>query len=322
MNFPIAAKEFIIFKVFKYLTDKLMKKIFSVLFLLFLMNFSVFAQQITDANFQIFDGKGNAVSLEQIIKNINQSEVVFLGEQHDDTVAHFLQAEIFKKTVENYAQERKVALSLEMFERDAQLVLDEYLQDLITEKKFLDDSRPWGNYKTDYRPLVELAKQNKFPVIAANAPRRYVNMVSRNGRNALDKLSPTAKSWLAPLPYEKASSAYAAKFNALMGRSAEASMGLGNILDSQTLWDATMAHSIAEHLKKEQNSLIVHLNGSFHTESRLGTVEQLLRYRPNTKIIVITMRYEEDFKNFDKAKHTDLGDYIVLTDAKLPRSQR
>ena len=61
---------------------------------------------------------------------------------------------------------------MEMFERDAQIVLDEYLNDLITEKKFLDDSRPWENYKTDYRPLVEFARVNKLNVIAANAPRR------------------------------------------------------------------------------------------------------------------------------------------------------
>ena len=39
-----------------------------------------------------------------------------------------------------------------------------------------------------------------------------------------------------------------------------------------------MAHSIAEALKRQQNSLIVRLNGGFHTENRLGTVEQLFGY--------------------------------------------
>lgn len=286
------------------------------------MNVSNFAQsQISNLGFKVFDGKGNEKSIEEITKTIEQSDVVFLGEQHDDAVAHYLQLEIFKQVIEKYAKERKIALSLEMFERDTQIVLDEYLQNLITEKKFLDDSRPWGNYKTDYRPLVELAKQNKFPVIAANAPRRYVNMVSRNGRDSLNQLSSSAKSWLAPLPYEKASNAYTAKFNALMGGSPESSMGLNNILDSQTLWDATMAYSISEHLKKEKAALIVHLNGSFHTENRLGTVEQLLKYSPKTRITVVTIRYEEDFKNFDKAKHTNLGDFVILTDTKVPRSK-
>ena len=83
-----------------------------------------------------------------------------------------------------------------------------------------------------------------------------------------------------------------------------------------------MAYSIAEHLKKNKNALIVHLNGAFHTENRLGTVEHLLKYRPKTKVLVVTMRYEDDFKTFDKSKHSNLGDFVILTDAKQPRSQR
>nr|HMT09944.1 hypothetical protein [Pyrinomonadaceae bacterium] len=68
--------------------------------------------------------------------------------------------------------------------------------------------------------------------------------------------------------------------------------------------------------------LVVHLNGGFHTESSLGTVEHLLKYRPKAKVLVVTMRYEDDFKKFDAAKHKDIGDYVLLTDAKVPRSKR
>jgi uncharacterized iron-regulated protein len=105
-----------------------------------------------------------------------------------------------------------------------------------------------------------------------------------------------------------------------MGGSPESSMGLNNILDSQTLWDATMAFSIAEFLKANKKPFVVHLNGSFHTENRLGIAEHLLKYRPKTKFLVITMRYEDDFTNFDKAKHFNLGDFVILTNAKVPRS--
>jgi uncharacterized iron-regulated protein len=207
-----------------------------------------------------------------------------------------------------------------MFERDTQIVVNEYLAGLITEKKFLDDSRPWGNYKTDYRPLVELAKEKKLDVIAANAPRRYVNMVSRNGRESLNSLSKEAKSFLPPLPYAEPTKAYSDKFKALMGPSPEAQMGIDKILASQSLWDAGMAYAISQNVVK--NGLIIHLNGAFHTENRLGTVEHLLRYKPKTKVLVVTMRYEENFTNFDKAKHLNLGDFVILTDAKQPRSKR
>lgn len=298
-----------------------MKK-FLFLFLI-LMNLSI-AAQTPEANYKIFDGKGGEKKLDQIIAEIKNYDVVFLGENHDDAVAHALQFEIFKAAFDKYSKQKKVTLSLEMFERDVQVVLNEYLNNLISETHFLASSRPWGNYKTDYRPLVEFAKENKLEVIAANAPRRYVNMVSRTGRDSLNQLSPEAKAWLAPLPYGEPSEKYVAKFNALMGQMPDPAtkQSPSPIIYSQALWDATMANSISENLKKNKNSLIVHLNGAFHTENRLGTVEHLLKYKPDARILVVTMRYEEDFKNFDKAKHSDLGDFVILTDAKQPRSQK
>jgi uncharacterized iron-regulated protein len=288
------------------------------LFLFVLMTVSISAQ-ITDASYRIYDGNGNTTTLEKILDSLESADVVFLGENHDDPAAHFLQAEIFKRAFERYGKSRKVALSMEMFERDSQTVLNEYLQNLITEKKFLDDSRPWNNYKTDYRPLVEFAKQNNLPVIAANAPRRYVNMVSRNGREALNALSPTAKSWLAPLPYGEPSAAYTDKFKGLMKGMPESAGGLDKILASQSLWDATMAYSIARFLKQTKKPLVVQLNGGFHSESRLGTVDHLLRYRRKARVLVVTMKSAEKITEFDAA-NKNLGDFVILTDAKLPRS--
>jgi uncharacterized iron-regulated protein len=279
----------------------------------------VFAQ--LPEKYSVFTGKGEPSSIADIVRALDDTDVVFLGELHDDTIGHAVQYEIFKQVVEQYSP-RRVTLSLEMFEADVQIVLDEYLKGLITENHFLQSSRPWWNYKTDYRPLVELAKERKLDVVAANAPRRYVNMVSRGGRSALAGLSKQAKSWLAPMPYAEASEAYSKKFKALMGPSAEAQMGLDNILSSQSLWDATMAYSIAESLKKNKGSLVVHLNGGFHTENRLGTVEHFLKYRPRGKAMVVTIKYVDDFRNFDGAKHAGLGDYVILTDAKEPRSKR
>ncbi len=300
---------------------RIMKVFFLISAVISLAAIGVMAQS-DNPKFKAFDGQGNPATIEQIVKEIEKTDVVFLGEMHDDSVAHALQFEIFKLAVERFSAKRKIALSLEMFERDVQIVLNEYLAGLISESHFLLSSRPWGNYKTDYRPLVELAKEKKLGVLAANAPRRYVNMVSRSGRDSLNRLSPEAKRWLAPLPYAEPSEAYSNKFRALMGTSSEAKLGIDKILGSQSLWDATMAYAIAENQKKEKDSLIIHLNGSFHTENRLGTVEHLLKYSPKTKMLVITMRYEDDFGKFDSAKHANLGDFVILTDAKQPRSQR
>jgi uncharacterized iron-regulated protein len=296
-----------------------MKILVFALSIFFLMTTLTFGQA-KEATYRIFDGKGNPSSLDKIIETAGQNDVIFLGENHDDTTAHALQLQIFKAVIEKYGKERKVALSMEMFERDVQTVVNEYLTNLISESHFLLSSRPWNNYKQDYRPLVEVAKEQKMPVIAANAPRRYVNMVSRGGRDSLTALSPEAKKWLAPLPYNQASQKYSDKFKALMGGSPESNMGIGKILDSQSLWDSTMAFSISEFLKANKNPLVVQLNGSFHSENHLGTAEQLMNYRPKTKILVVTIRYEDEFTKFDKSKYENIGDFVILTDSKVPRS--
>lgn len=300
-----------------------MKKIVLLVLLSFLFSFGVQAQIKLDAGqYRVYDANGNLATLADILKAASASDALFLGENHDDAVGHAFQAEVFRQIVDAEMSKRRIGLTLEMFERDVQIVVDEYLTGLITENHFMLSSRPWGNYKWDYRPLVELAKEKKLPVIAANAPRRYINMVSRNGRDALKGLSKEALRSLPPLPYAEPSAAYSAKFKALMGPSPEAQMGIDKILASQSLWDASMAHAVAKFLDKNKKGLAVHLNGSFHTESRLGTVEHLLKYRPKTRVTVVTIRYENDFRNFDRAKHTGLGDFVVLTDGSVPRSKR
>jgi uncharacterized iron-regulated protein len=280
--------------------------------------------QVPAAHYRVFDSNGNPSSLDAVVDGLAGVDVVFLGELHDDAVGHAIQLEIFRTAIERYGAKRRITLSLEMFERDVQIVLNEYLAGKITEDHFLRSSRPWNNYKTDYRPLVELAREKRLEVIAANAPRRYVNMVSRLGKDSLRSLSPEARSWFAPLPFAPPSEAYSAKFLALMGQMPAASGGSppGAILDSQNFWDATMAYWISRSLKKNKGSLVVHLNGGFHTEKRLGTVEHLAHYRKKAKATVVTMRYETDLNTFDRDKHTGLGDFVILTDASQPRSQR
>lgn len=300
-----------------------MVKIVWPLLAVLLAVFSISAQTTeTDKKYQIFDAEGRPASFEDLLKAASASDVLFLGEYHDDIIGHRFQMEVFEAAVREFASKRPVSLSLEMFERDVQTVLDEYLAGLISEDHFLRSSRPWPEYKEDYRPLVELAKEKKLSVIAANAPRRYVNMVARSGKASLEKLSPEALSWLPPLPFAEPSDAYSKKFNSLMGRAHQPGDAPSSILYSQTLWDAAMANAVANELKAKKGALVVHLNGGFHTEGRLGTVEHLLKYKPDAKAVVVTIRYEQDITKFDPEKHKGAGDFVVLTDISGRRTRQ
>ncbi|HEX8495287.1 MAG TPA: ChaN family lipoprotein [Pyrinomonadaceae bacterium] len=288
----------------------------------------------TNARYRIFDATGKAATMEDVLAALDKAEVVCVGELHDDATAHVFEAELLKGALARYSatdtktKRRALTLSLEMFERDVQIVLDEYLRGLISERHFLMSSRPWNNYQTDYRPLVEFAREKNLLVIAANAPARYVNRVSRLGPESLKDLTQTAKAWLPPLPYEPASPAYAAKFKQLMGgphgsaggQIPQSPHGASYLLDAQSLRDATMAHAIAQQLKRQSDALVLHVGGNFHSEQRLGIPEQLLHYRPKTRTLVITIINDKSFPDFDAARMGSLGDFIVLTDPSLQRS--
>lgn len=275
-------------------------------------------------HYRAFDAKGNAVTLQTIIDSLERADVLFVGETHDNPVAHLLEAELLRRADEAYGlaspKRRAVALSLEMFERDVQTVLDEYLAGLITERHFLLSSRPWRNYETDYQPLVEYARAHHLPVIAANAPARYVSHVSSQGPDSLRLLPRLAvKSWLPPLPFPAASEGYAAKFNRFMGGGATAQAsphGGLHLLEAQTLRDASMAYAISEYLKRGRDPLVVQVNGTFHSEERMGVPEQLARYRSKARAVVVTIVPADTFPNFD-ADLGRLGDFVIITDPSV-----
>jgi uncharacterized iron-regulated protein len=158
-----------------------------------------------------------------------------------------------------------------------------------------------------------------MPVIAANAPRRYVDRVSRLGAASLDQIEPEGRRFLPPLPYAKASEAYAARFARVMkGHQGNGSSPLPasaeRSLEAQSLWDASMAYSIAEFLTTHAESRILQVNGSFHTSQQLGIVEHLLRYRPQTRGLVVTIIRDKSFPTFDAATMYGEGDFVVVTD--------
>jgi hypothetical protein len=83
-----------------------------------------------------------------------------------------------------------------------------------------------------------------------------------------------------------------------------------------------MAYSIAEFLMKHPGKRVLQINGNFHTAQRLGIVEHLLRYRPNTPIVVVTILPERSFPAFDAESMYGAGTFVVVTGPTLPRSYR
>ena len=261
--------------------------------------------------YKVYDTRNKKeATVADIVKAFSKADVLFFGEEHDDSIGHMLEAQIFEES--HKAIGKPLTLSMEMFEADVQLVLDEYLNGLIHEKNFIKEGRAWRNY-SDYKPLIEYAKANNINVIAANTPARYTNAVTRGGLESLTKFSKATSSWLPP-PVDTTTGRYYEKFLEIMG--GHGVMPGMHIYQSQNLWDATMAYSINKVFQKNTGAKVFHLNGRFHTDEKLGIIAQLNKYAGQNplKILNISCFYSDG--NFDKPdwkKHNNLGDFIIIT---------
>ena len=283
---------------------------------LLVFSFALPAQDSMSAHYKIYDTRlKQIITIDKIVTDMADANVLFFGEEHNDSAAHYLENKIFRALHAQYAG--NVVLSMEMFETDGQLVLNEYLAGTIDEARFSRDLRLWNNYK-DYRPMIEYSKQNKIPVIAANPPRRYVSLVTRRGMRSLDSLSKDAKKYLPPLPYDTLSGRYREKFMDIMKGSPGSTSQ--NIYYSQSLWDAGMAYKIYSYLKKNKHKKVFHCVGGFHTEEKLGTAAQLQMRNKKLKILNIASFSDASFNNPDWEKFGYKGDYIILTSPDLKKT--
>ena len=287
--------------------------------------------QLTEKNYKIFDVRANKeVTLQDIADDMETHDVLFFGEEHNDSVTHFLEFKMLEILYQTYND--KVSLSMEMFERDVQPIMNEYLTGTIREKNFIKDARAWKNYR-DYKPMVEFAKKNQLDVICANAAGRYTNLVGRKGQEALMMLPYESSKNFAPVPFDTASGAYYDKLTALTSHEVvntkdtstnkvamPPSMEGFNMILSQSLWDATMAFSIAHYLKENRKSKVLQINGRFHSDEGFAVVTQLKKYRPKTSMLIISSTTDDSFPNIDWSQYKDQGDYIIITDPSVPRS--
>jgi uncharacterized iron-regulated protein len=289
---------------------------FTALLLAILFPAFAFCQDPMAQNYKIYNTvKGSIATVDDIVNDLDKADILFFGEEHNDSTGHYLESLILKKLADKYPN--KLGLSMEMFQTDCQVVLNEYLADFIREKNLITEGRTWQNYK-DYRPMIEVAKTAHIPVVAANAPTRYTNMVTRFGLTSLKQLSATAKSWLAPLPIDTATGPYYEKFVAIMG--GHSAMGDLKIYQSQSLWDATMGWSIAKFLNAHPGYKVLQVNGGFHSEEKLGAAAQLKKYLPNVRIINIAAYADVSFDSPDWSKFSKMGDYVILTNPKLDKT--
>lgn len=265
---------------------------------------------------RIFRGDGTPTSWDDLIEAALATQVLLLGEMHDDRIGHEMRHALTERLIGETCAPH--VISLEMLESDVQLVVDEYQAGIITQDHFMRASRPWNNHAQDYEPYLEEARRCNLPVVAANPPRRYVNRVARMGSAGLDGLDGRALELLPPLPVEPPSLRYRAAWNALMGGGAGGHGHGGNasedpVLKAQNLWDAGMAWAVSEALNRHPEARVIHVAGAFHVQDNTGIPEHLARYAPDARSLIVVAYPVDPSMPFDPEAHGGKGDFVVLT---------
>ena len=269
--------------------------------------------------YQLFKNNGKLVTYDKMISDLAKSDMVFFGEYHANPISHWLQFEMSKSFFEIKGD--KLFFGAEMFENGNQLVLNEYLSDFYPEDKMLPEiTQLWTNYKTDYKPLVDFAKDKKLRFIATNIPRRYASMLYKKGMDALKELSPEALAMISPdleTYLDLNVKAYSEMADNISGHIPPSML---NIQIAQASKDATMAHFSLKNFKP--GDFLFHFEGSYHSDFNQGIIWWINKIHPGLSIKSVTTLMQSEWDEMSKEDKAEIANYIIVVADSMTQTNR
>ncbi len=248
---------------------------------------------------------GKTMPLSEICKSAEKTKWIFVGETHDNPDAHKIQASVINELVKSG---RKVVVGMEMFTRLVQPALDEWSTGLMEEADFIvksDWKKQWGFDYTLYKPIFDVVKENKLPLVALNVPRDWVRTISRQGWDALPQ---EAKDQLPPLFLENKE--HRSLFEALIGAEHPMGTAADGMYRGQVLWDEGMADTAIKWMEKngkDPKTIFVVIAGNGHVMYGLGINYRIKRRLNENGITIVTV----DIGEQKPTVVGGLGDYVV-----------
>jgi uncharacterized iron-regulated protein len=293
-------------------------KIKTILFAIALLGLFVSAKSNKPA-YRVFNSKGHSADYNDILKAAMNADVVFFGESHTNPICHWLELQLAKDLYA--AKQGQIIIGAEMFERDNQLLLNEYISSMIRKKDFEAEAKLWPNYKTDYAPIVDFAAKKGIKFIATNIPRRYSAIVNLKGLEGLDSINAVERGMMAPLPlkYNPELPCYKKIGDMMAGSPMHMS---DNLPKAQAIKDATMAWFILKNVN--EGFVFYHINGSYHSEKHEGIVWYLKEYNKRNatelKILTITSVEQDDLGELEK-DNLAKADFIIAIPDDMTQTQ-
>lgn len=249
----------------------------------------------------VFRGDGRAAGWDEMIAEARAADVILVGENHGHPLGLASASAIWEDVL---SASPKGTLAMEFFERDEQTALDDYFAGITDEEAFRKAAhRSDGNYPPGHRAMVEATRAKSRPVVAANAPRRYVRIARTDGYDRLKGLG-QEQTRLFRVPDQLPTGPYREAFNKVMSPPAEGSKsgthGAAGPVDpakeatrldaafrSQSLWDWTMADSVNRALEGGGRPVML-VVGRFHVDNEGGTLLALRSMHPGVRTVTVS----------------------------------
>ncbi len=245
------------------------------------------------------------LGLGQILSDLKEAPIIFVGEQHNDYRHHDLQLRVLR-TLHNLGT--PVAVGLEMFTARDQQYLDSWVHGTLSEKEFIRaHERNWGNTWKLYSSIYFYAREKGIHLIGLNVPEEITTLVARKG---FSSLSPEQRSQL-PLVSCDIDEKYMSFIKTALSvhEPPETSRNLESFCEAQLIWDTAMAFRLVRHLEHNPGVTVVVIAGNSHSW-RPGIPEQLSRFGEGIdyRIILPEVPPVQTRRSIDKG----VADYLWL----------
>ncbi len=213
----------------------------------------------------------SALTLEEILHQIENHRVIFTGEIHSDAASHSVQLEVIKHL---HNKRGNLVIAIEIFPASQQEVLDAWIKETLSRNAFEREFHRAVNIAFDvYEDIFDFARNMGVPIIGIDADRSFIANVSKNG------IKTVPEDYLKEIKFSDCikNPEYVEKLGFDRNREYHQS-GLPYLCDGQRLRDTVMAYNIAKILEDAEATAVV-LVGLMHA-SKIAVPDMLQEHRP------------------------------------------
>jgi uncharacterized iron-regulated protein len=223
---------------------------------------------------------GATVTLTEILHDLKNASLVFVGERHDQKEHHELQLTVIRGLNEAGVP---VAVGLEMFRAESQMDLDRWVQGEISEGEFkhVYDNN-WTSSWNLYKDIFLYARTHRIPMIGLNVPREITRQVAQGGFRSL---TPDQMGELPDVSCD-VDSTYMAFIRRSFDQHPHGESEFAHFCEAQIVWDTAMAWHLLRFLEANPEHTVVVLAGNGHAWKR-GIAAQIRRWSRITYRVIL-----------------------------------